>query len=71
VVENAEFGTFVQMLCPEHHISQQEGTERLIPIKLCVVTTSVPCEIIYIYYKRSRLKCSILPMILFPNAKLE
>jgi hypothetical protein len=46
VVKNAEFGIFIQMLCPEYHISQQEDTNRLIPIRLCVVATSIPCEII-------------------------
>jgi hypothetical protein len=47
VVENAEFGIFVQMLCPGYHISKQEDTNRLIPIRLCVVTTSTPSEIIF------------------------
>jgi hypothetical protein len=47
VVDNAEFGRFVQMLCPGYHISQQEDTNRLIPTRLCVVATSIPCEIIF------------------------
>jgi hypothetical protein len=71
VVENAEFGRFVQMLC------QQEDTNRLIPTRLCVVATSIPCEIIFsnagqiLSDKRNRMKCSILSKILFLNAKLE
>ena len=75
VMEKAEFGRSVQMLCPGYHISQPEHTNRLIPTRLCVVATSIPCEIILSYAgqilcdKRSRLKCSILSMILFLNAK--
>lgn len=77
VAENAEFGRFVQMLCPRYHISHLEDTNRLIPTSLWIMATSIPYEIIFsnagqiLCDKWSRLKCSILSMILFLNAKLE
>jgi len=76
VVKKAELGRFVQILCLGYHISQQEDTNRLIPIRLRVMATSIPCKIIVsnteqiLCDKRSRLKCSILSMILFLHAKL-
>ena len=77
VVKNAELGRFVQILCLGYHISQQKDTNRLIPVRFCVMATSIPCEIIVsnaeqiLCVKRSRLKCSTLSMILFLHAKLE